>query len=1183
MEHSEHSSDFAFPLQAQSNFHKKSTEIESSNPFKVCSRNDGIIKYETCIEYENMNITSKDFEKIGVKSIDPSQIDLTGKEMFSLKEKINSSISNSNTIEKTPELNEHPISHNNNENLKTRKAGNIDNFAKDAEQNFETINKTKVQSTSQFCTASGQGINICSSPISKIKSTFEDFPNDDIGGSSVFQSNTLDNKKYHSNSEVQTSKISKKETATPGFSTASGKKIKISSNKLSKIHNVFKDITDLKISDFIANIPETVNHEETGKLDGNNCNTPSLRTNNTSKNCGNFPIEDLKYQKQIFSSNQVENGNYDKNSLQLTESSTKDIASLFSTASGKTIKLPSASLQRINNIFNDIPDFNDLKTDCPIDHFSTPSSIKISSITPTISETKDTSSTEVDKSTKPSLKESFKRNYEEKDKTPLNKEKIESETNSKINENKVDLNNITPQRSIPRKRRLGAASSNGKISEAALSKAKSLFGDINFDDLKLPSHLKIESPNSSNTLYTPIKPIKINTPRFSSTPIRLVQKNESILNDTPQEINHPYLIQKPTPGRLEDFEEELNRQQKILEKKLEFVMRKREAIKMQIHAQTANKRFKLDYQEKKNKINLKDVKNLEMQSDSKENPNRIILQVNPQNAALIHFNNNWYEVPTVKTEDGCTLVPNAQGFIGISEIEPAFISMTGIQKDLIPDGWIKNHYRWIIWKLASYERFFPVTLGGCFSIDNVIRQLKYRYLKEIYNAERPALRRIYEKDDVPQKRMILCISNIIKNGDNTELELTDGWYSIRTIVDDPLCCQIKKQKIKIGSKLIISGAELLNCEGCHPLEIEQARKVRLKIFFNSTRRAAWFSKLGYYRDPSALPINLSSAVWNGGNIGRITVYLMRVYPVIYREKMQDSVSWRNRNAEYKRIQEYENECFKKYEEGDNVNIERRNVCPLLQMTVIDFSDNVSKPFKCTIWDSTDFHQEQLKENQVVKFYNLTLRSNGELSCNKKSYFEVLKCQEKKYEKYRRKCVELASYGIMSNHVAFGEFDTVGFIVRMHIEQNSQHFWLSDLKNNFLLVKIVEGPNNCLLLNKVEENQLVAVCNLMLKESNHIYVIATASFQTIVTQYPQYNFLREKMEELEKNNKDTILSILEENKKMVDIFENGNNSVQTSHSSASDGNTLNFSRVTSTDTAMSMINIDEIVGKCKSLH
>ena len=44
--------------------------------------------------------------------------------------------------------------------------------------------------------------------------------------------------------------------------------------------------------------------------------------------------------------------------------------------------------------------------------------------------------------------------------------------------------------------------------------------------------------------------------------------------------------------------------------------------------------------------------------------------------------------------------------------------------------------------------------------ERVMKELKYRYDREIDRAQRPALRKIFEKDDVPSKRIVLCISSI---------------------------------------------------------------------------------------------------------------------------------------------------------------------------------------------------------------------------------------------------------------------------------------------------------------------------------------------------------------------------------------------------------------------------------------
>ena len=58
-------------------------------------------------------------------------------------------------------------------------------------------------------------------------------------------------------------------------------------------------------------------------------------------------------------------------------------------------------------------------------------------------------------------------------------------------------------------------------------------------------------------------------------------------------------------------------------------------------------------------------------------------------------------------------------------------------------GWT----RWIVWKLACYERGFPQACAGHWlTPGNVLNQLKYRYEREINQAHFPAVRRILERD-----------------------------------------------------------------------------------------------------------------------------------------------------------------------------------------------------------------------------------------------------------------------------------------------------------------------------------------------------------------------------------------------------------------------------------------------------
>lgn len=103
----------------------------------------------------------------------------------------------------------------------------------------------------------------------------------------------------------------------------------------------------------------------------------------------------------------------------------------------------------------------------------------------------------------------------------------------------------------------------------------------------------------------------------------------------------------------------------------------------------------------------------------------------------------------------------------------------------------------------------------------VLAQLKYRYDREIDRVERSAIRRIVERDDTPAKRMILFVSRISEQSLVYSIELSDGWYAIRThSLDTVLSNAINKGKIVVGTKLVIQGAELMGIEeGCSPLEV----------------------------------------------------------------------------------------------------------------------------------------------------------------------------------------------------------------------------------------------------------------------------------------------------------------------------------------------------------------------------
>ncbi|KAG7189495.1 hypothetical protein KM043_017189 [Ampulex compressa] len=290
-------------------------------------------------------------------------------------------------------------------------------------------------------------------------------------------------------------------------------------------------------------------------------------------------------------------------------------------------------------------------------------------------------------------------------------------------------------------------------------------------------------------------------------------------------------------------------------------------------------------------------------------------------------------VTGIEVDDGAKIILDENGCAGIVEIKRAFLASPGVDPNLLPTGWVENHYRWIVWKLASMDRmkFCTVDLPRALTPSRVLGQLKYRYDREIDRSQRSAIRRIVEKDDSSSRRMVLCVSSVSKttltdyantSGNNEspktfpvpwKLSLTDGWYSISAKIDHDMIRNIASGKVREGTKLVTYGAELLNCdEGCSPLEISDS--VCLKIHTNSTRRARWDTRLGYVPQAGPLHVKLRSITPNGGFVGKITVVVARVYPLSYCERTTTGECiYRNARSEEKASLAYETECRSKVE------------------------------------------------------------------------------------------------------------------------------------------------------------------------------------------------------------------------------------------------------------------------------
>ncbi|NXC97800.1 BRCA2 protein, partial [Certhia familiaris] len=280
--------------------------------------------------------------------------------------------------------------------------------------------------------------------------------------------------------------------------------------------------------------------------------------------------------------------------------------------------------------------------------------------------------------------------------------------------------------------------------------------------------------------------------------------------------------------------------------------------------------------------------------------------------------------------DGGWLIPTDEGKAGKKEFYRALCDTPGVDPNLITEAWVYNHYRWIVWKLAAMEVSFPHEFANrCLTPEVVLLQLKYRYDLEVDKSKRSAIRKIMERDDGAGKTLVLCISKIISlntvvspNSSNKNMEskkaaalieVTDGWYGIRALLDPPLKAFLDRRRLTVGQKIIVHGAELVGPQnGCTPLEAPDS--LMLKISANSTRRVRWHTKLGFHRDPRPFPLPLSSLYSEGGAVGCIDVVIQRAYPIQWMEKTSaGSYVFRNTRAEEREAAKHAEDQQKKLE------------------------------------------------------------------------------------------------------------------------------------------------------------------------------------------------------------------------------------------------------------------------------
>jgi len=244
--------------------------------------------------------------------------------------------------------------------------------------------------------------------------------------------------------------------------------------------------------------------------------------------------------------------------------------------------------------------------------------------------------------------------------------------------------------------------------------------------------------------------------------------------------------------------------------------------------------------------------------------------------------------------------------LGHAEVRELLVRAPGIDPAKATPAWVANHWRWIVWKLASYVRAFPDArsrVSGWFSPAGVLGRLESRYRSQFDEGRRSALHRILETDAHPSSHMVLCVARILPEREGgpkldadaevlREVELTDGWWAVTGICDPWLSKLVRRGKIKAGQKLRVSGCTAVGLdEGLAPLS-EGIDKVRFNLRVNGTRRARWDAKLGFAaaRDmftvplSSVLPLLIPKGTAGPGQVPGIFIVVQRVYPALHLER-----------------------------------------------------------------------------------------------------------------------------------------------------------------------------------------------------------------------------------------------------------------------------------------------------------
>lgn len=272
------------------------------------------------------------------------------------------------------------------------------------------------------------------------------------------------------------------------------------------------------------------------------------------------------------------------------------------------------------------------------------------------------------------------------------------------------------------------------------------------------------------------------------------------------------------------------------------------------------------------------------------------------------------------------------GMYGPGDVRAHLLS-AGAIPEVVSDAWVRNHYKWIVWKLALLELYAEsqaqirhhcnpdraapdeLRLGTHLNYEAVKEELSMRYTKEYVEGKRSYLKGVLQRDVPFGVPCVLKVAAVVINTASSStasrtpnanrtpnakpnhvttttptptctLELTDGWYSIYADCDRDLLAVAQSRKLYVGQKVRIFGAALTSGSPGDPLEV--VNETRIVLAYNQVHPVPPGTRLG--AQPDSRPITPLSCINDkGGKVPRTVVSVLRVFAPMVWSKLPSGV------------------------------------------------------------------------------------------------------------------------------------------------------------------------------------------------------------------------------------------------------------------------------------------------------